>query len=74
MKLLMKRFALLCLAALLLLPLGCEKKDPEPVDEIVIDDPLLKGAEPAPDNARVFYEIFTGSFSDSFRQTSVLTV
>lgn len=65
MKHLMKRFALLCLAALLLLPLGCEKKESEPVDEIVIDDPLLKGAEPAPDNARVFYEIFTGSFSDS---------
>ncbi len=36
-----------------------------PAGEYAIEDPLLKGAPEAPDNARVFYEIFVGSFSDS---------
>ena len=37
----------------------------EPPQEFVIDDPLLLGASKAPDIARVFYEIFVGSFADS---------
>ncbi len=39
---------------------------PEPIpEEIAITDPKLLGSAPAPDNARVFYEIFVCSFSDS---------
>ena len=34
-------------------------------EEYVVSDPLLKSAGEAPDNARVFYEIFVGSFADS---------
>ena len=34
-------------------------------DEYIVSDPLLKSAGEAPDNARVFYEIFVGSFADS---------
>ena len=37
----------------------------EPQREFVLSDPLLKSAEQPADNARVFYEIFVGSFSDS---------
>ena len=37
----------------------------EQAEEYVLDDPLLKSAGRAPDNARVFYEIFVGSFADS---------
>lgn len=33
--------------------------------EIVLDDPSLLGGKKTKDNARVFYEIFVGSFSDS---------
>ena len=59
---------------------GSETLDPVPADateapaeateapaaeEYAISDPLLTVSAPAPDNARVFYEIFTGSFSDS---------
>ena len=38
-----------------------------PAAEYVLDDPLLKSAGAIPDNARVFYEIFVGSFADSDR-------
>lgn len=38
---------------------------PEPREEIAITDANLMGSVPAQDNARVFYEIFPGSFSDS---------
>ena len=62
----------LLLAVLMLFCLGCGcKKDAAPDDrqtdaaEYALKDPLLTAAGPAPDNARVFYEIFTGSFSDS---------
>ena len=37
----------------------------EPAEEYAIDEPLLRGAQEAADNARVFYEIFVGSFADS---------
>ena len=37
----------------------------EPDREYVLSDPLLQSAGEAPDNARVFYEIFVGSFADS---------
>ncbi len=36
-----------------------------PPAEYAIDDPLLKSAGAIEDNARVFYEIFVGSFADS---------
>ena len=62
----------LLLAVLMLFCLGCGcKKDAAQDDrqadapEYALRDPLLTDAGPAPDNARVFYEIFTGSFSDS---------
>ena len=42
-----------------------QEPDDRPKEEIAISDPLLLGSVPAPDNARVFYEIFVGSFSDS---------
>ena len=42
-----------------------QETEAPPAGEFAISDPLLLGATPAPDNARVFYEIFVGSFSDS---------
>ena len=36
-----------------------------PTEEIALTDPNLLSAGPAEDHARVFYEIFLGSFSDS---------
>ena len=39
--------------------------EPVPEGEFAITDANLLGSAPAPDNARVFYEIFVGSFSDS---------
>ena len=55
------------LALILLLSVGCGGKteDADASKEYKINDPLLLGSEPAEDNARVFYEIFVGSFSDS---------
>ena len=60
----------LLLALLLLLSFGCKKhavSDPSSVlaAEYAVTDPALSVSGAAPDNARVFYEIFTGSFSDS---------
>ena len=68
-----KLFCILLLCAMLLLGAACRKtgdapaaETPAPAEgaEYAIDDPLLK-AQPVEDNARVFYEIFLGSFSDS---------
>ena len=55
------------LALVLLLSVGCGGRSQSAVSakEYRITDPNLLGAEPAEDNARVFYEIFTCSFSDS---------
>lgn len=70
----MKKLLALFLALLLLVSLlaGCNKKDgnstDQPADngkEIALTDPALTAAAPTADNARVFYEIFVGSFSDS---------
>ena len=36
-----------------------------PEGEYIVSDPLLMSAGAAKDNARVFYEIFVGSFADS---------
>ena len=71
-------FALLLSALLLLSCFACKKKAAEtpapaetaapteaPLEECVIDDPLLKTDYAVTDNARVFYEIFVGSFADS---------
>ncbi len=44
---------------------GCRKDPAAQANEYVLQDPLLSSDGPSPDNARVFYEIFTGSFSDS---------
>ncbi len=65
MKSIPKLCCLLLLCALLLLGIAC-KKTPDTAEgaEYVISDPLLE-AQPVADNARVFYEIFVGSFSDS---------
>jgi len=72
-----KRVFVLLLCALLLLScFACSKKaaeeaaptaepTPAPPEEWVIDDPLLKTDYAVADNARVFYEIFVGSFADS---------
>ena len=38
---------------------------PKPQGEYVVDDPLLRTDYAVKDNARVFYEIFVGSFADS---------
>ena len=65
-------FLILLLCAAMLFCAAC-KSEPAPGApteaptgaEIVIDDPLLLGAPEIDDNARVFYEIFVGSFSDS---------
>ncbi len=67
MKTTLKICCSLLLAAVLLLGFGCTKEPAEetPVGEYAISDPKLMGSSPAPDNARVFYEIFVGSFSDS---------
>ena len=48
-------------------PVQTQAPDPtaEPDREYVLSDPLLQSAGEAPDNARVFYEIFVGSFADS---------
>ena len=37
----------------------------KPKEELVLNDPLLKNQTAIDDHNRVFYEIFTGSFSDS---------
>lgn len=74
-----KRVFVLLLCALLLAScFACKKKAAEtpapaetaapteaPLEECVIDDPLLKTDYAVADNARVFYEIFVGSFADS---------
>ncbi len=68
MKAFLKTVCVLLLAFALLLSVGCSgNKDggAKASKEYAISDPLLMGSEPASDNARVFYEIFVGSFSDS---------
>ena len=62
MRTLPKQIAALLLV-FLLLTLGCGGKSSS--KEYAIKDPKLTGAVKAPDHARVFYEIFVGSFSDS---------
>ena len=42
-----------------------QETEAPPAEEIAVADAKLLGASSAPDNARVFYEIFVGSFSDS---------
>ena len=42
-----------------------QETEAPPAEEIAVTDAKLLGASSAPDNARVFYEIFVGSFSDS---------
>ena len=66
----MKTFHKICavlLAVLLLIPIGCSCSGQSGASgsEYAVKDPLLNCDGPAPDNARVFYEIFVGSFSDS---------
>ena len=46
-------------------PAPTEAPTAAPAEEYVIDDPLLKTDYAVEDNARVFYEIFVGSFADS---------
>ena len=46
-------------------PAATEAPTTAPLEEYVIDDPLLKTDYVVADNARVFYEIFVGSFADS---------
>ncbi len=69
MKAFLKALFALLLAAAMLLSVGCSgNKDADggkKQKEYAITDPNLLGSAPAPDNARVFYEIFVGSFSDS---------
>ena len=68
MKAFLKTVCVMLLAFALLLSGGCSGNkdgDAKASKEYAISDPLLMGSEPAPDNARVFYEIFVGSFSDS---------
>ena len=67
MKAFLKLAGAALLALILLLSVGCGGKT-ETADtpkEYVITDANLLGSVPVEDNARVFYEIFTGSFSDS---------
>lgn len=76
MKSMLKQGGLLLLVLIFLLSVSCTKPEagetpveateaPEEVkEEVVLSDPLLKAAS-VEDNARVFYEIFVGSFSDS---------
>ena len=59
---------LLCLAILLSLLCACAVTPPKEEDssgEYVIHDPALQVTTKTEDHARVFYEIFVGSFSDS---------
>ena len=65
---------LLCFAMLFCLACGGKNEPETPTEapqeetdgaEYAISDPLLTCSGPAEDNARVFYEIFVGSFSDS---------
>ena len=67
MKAILKISCALLLALALLLSIGCSgtnaSEDSE--REYSITDANLRGSSPAQDNARVFYEIFVGSFSDS---------
>lgn len=67
LKAFLKSVFVLLLTAAMLLAVGCKNGSgsAESEGEIAITDPLLLGSSPAPDNARVFYEIFVGSFSDS---------
>ncbi len=70
-----KTAVILCLTILISLFSGCVKQKEqagytlpsgtEGTDEYVPDDQLLKTCYKCVDNYRVFYEIFTGSFSDS---------
>ncbi len=67
----MKKITALLLAALMLLSLsGCGSKaetaaPASAVQEVSLADPSLRSDYVTDDNARVFYEIFVGSFSDS---------
>ncbi len=66
----MKKMLALILTLLLLGSLfaGCKKNsasDAADSGELALTDPALAPAAPTADNARVFYEIFVGSFSDS---------
>ena len=66
----MKKILALILTLLLLGSLfaGCKKNsasDAADSGELALTDPALAPAAPTADNARVFYEIFVGSFSDS---------
>ena len=67
MKPFLKTMCALLLVFALLLSFGCGGKteNADATKEYAITDPLLLGSSPATDNARVFYEIFVGSFSDS---------
>lgn len=68
MKAFLRTVCSLLLVFAMLVCFGCGKNDSADTSETgeyTIKDPLLLGSEPAPDNARVFYEIFVGSFSDS---------
>ena len=68
LKAFLKSVFVLLLAAAMLLAVGCKNgsgSSETATGEIAINDPLLLGSSPSPDNARVFYEIFVGSFSDS---------
>ena len=64
MKAIRTLFAACLILALLLGSFGCGGSKASG-SEYAIQDPLLACDAPAPDNARVFYEIFVGSFSDS---------
>ncbi|MBR4700273.1 MAG: hypothetical protein IKP19_00955 [Oscillospiraceae bacterium] len=66
----MKKILALILTLLLLGSLfaGCKNNsasDSADAGELALTDPALAPAAPTADNARVFYEIFVGSFSDS---------
>ena len=80
MKAVQKCISVLLLCAALLFGAACQKTPsatdgstpapevsaaPEIKEEFVLSDPSLAVEGTIPDNARVFYEIFVGSFSDS---------
>ena len=80
MKAVQKCISVLLLCAALLFGVACQKNPsasdgstpapevsavPEVKEEFVLSDPSLAVEGTIPDNARVFYEIFVGSFSDS---------
>ncbi len=80
MKAVQKCISVLLLCAALLFGVACQKNPsasdgstpapqqsavPEVKEEYVLSDPSLAVEGTIPDNARVFYEIFVGSFSDS---------